>query len=159
MKEHRESPGGDELSDGVFLIIALLGNLVPSLAFLIAPGGEVGDKQEVFLTIYLTTLPLSLALTGIAFIWFRGLFESDRERALASAAIMLVSGFVGLNFGASQADQELLSKVHGPPYFVIPVCAVYILLSYAIYYGAALFFSAFLVSLVVGLWLHEKLPD
>jgi len=159
MEGKRETLTAEDVGNGVFLAILVACTFFPSLAFQIAPGGEVGDKEEAFATIFLTTLPLSLGLTAILFIWFRGLLESDRQRLAASAGIMLVSGFVGLSFGSSQADQEVFSRVHGPPEVVLLGYAAYILFSYALYYGWPLFIAAALVSFVAGLWLHEKLPE
>ncbi len=159
MEDQRKTLTAEEVGNWVFLLIGAACIFIPSLAFQIAPGGEVGDTEEVLSNIYLITLRLSLALTAILFIWFRGLFESDRQRIAASAVLMVISGFIGLSFGTSQLDQELFSKVHGPPELVLVSMAAYILFGYAIYYGLPLFFSAVLVSLVAGLWLHEKLPD
>ncbi len=159
MAESRENPNAEDVSNWVFLAVAIGCNFIPSLAFQIAPGGEVGEKEELFLKIYLITLPLSLAMTGIIFIWLRNLFESDRQRLAASAGLLVVSGLFGLGFGTSQVDQELFAKVHGPPEVVLFAFGAYILFSYAVYYGWALFISSVAVSFAVGLWLHEKLPD
>jgi hypothetical protein len=146
----------ESLGDWLFVVLALVLNLVPSLAYQIAPGGEVGDKQELFITVYLITLPLSVALTAIIFIWLREPF-GEQGNFVASCVILLISGYIGLKLGTRELDEAVFSKVNGHPVVVLFAAAFYILFSYAIYYGVALFLSAVAVSSVAGLWLHERL--
>ena len=147
----------NELGAGLFIAFALLCNLVPSFARAVAPTGEVGDQGEAFFAIYFRTLPLSIALTLIVFIWLKGALDTDRERLVASAVILVISGVIGLGLGTTQVDQEFFSRVHGPGWVVLFEVAAYVILSYAIYYGWALFLCAIGASLFAGLWMHERL--
>jgi hypothetical protein len=153
-----EGPGqltASNLGAGLFTVITVACNIVPSLAYKLAPGGKIDDQTETFLAIYLKTLPLSIALTAVVFIWLKQM-GSPRERLAGSCVILLISGFFGLTFGTSQLDEQLFSRLHGPPEVMLAGAAFYMLFSYAIYYGAALFAAAVAVSFTVGLWLHEK---
>ena len=146
-----------QLGAGLFALFALLCNIVPSFARVVAPTGEVGDQGEAFIAIYFRTLPLSIALTLIVFIWLKEELDSDRDRLVASAVILVVSGFIGLGLGTNQVDQEVFSRIHGPGWVVLFEAAAYVIFSYAIYYGWALFVCAIGASLFAGYWLHEKI--
>jgi hypothetical protein len=146
-----------ELGTGIYFLVAIVCNIFPTLARQLFPGGEIPDDgQTAFLTIYLTTLPLSLALTAVIFIWLKQEFDTDQERLFISAVIMIVSGIVGLGLGTSLADQEFLSQVHGPGWAMLAQVVAYVLFSYALFYGWALFIAAFVTSAIAGFWLHEK---
>jgi hypothetical protein len=146
-----------QLGAGLFALFTIGCNFFPSLARALFPTGEVGDQNEFFLGVYLKTLPLSVALTAIAFIWLKEEFDNPRQRFWCSVGILVVAGFVGLSLGSLQVEESMFSKIHGPAPVVAVGMALYFLAGYAVAYGLPLFIAAIAASAVAGLWLHEKI--
>jgi hypothetical protein len=147
----------EQLGKRLYGVATFLATFAPAVGYAWMPGGELKDAKETFFSVYLATLPLSLALTAVILLYKRHALESDTQRLWASCAILIASGVIGIGIGSSQTDEAAFSGLHGPlPYMVVAV-AVYVIFSYAAYYGLVLFIAAAATSWVAALWVNEKL--
>ena len=149
-------PTADRVGNWLYILLVLVCHLFPSVVHELAPGGLVGARQDAFLVIYFTTLPLSLAATFIFLMLMFDWFDNNKERLVAAGVAIVVSAFVGIGFGASLADVNALSQLPGHPVAKAFQVVALALAAYAIYYGWALFLAAWLSSFVAALWIKEK---
>lgn len=146
-----------EIWSGAYAIATAIANVFPSVAFELVPGGKLEGKSITFVLVYLQTLPLSVAVTGVVLIFARELFDSDQERFAAACGLVIVSSVIGIGLGSSQADLEFLSQVRGNLFAVLVEVAAYALAAYAVVYGFVLWVAGVIAGTVAGLWVHEKL--
>lgn len=154
------APSADSLSarvgNGLYVALWIACTFFPAIGHQLAPGGEVGEKQEAFFAIYIATAPLSLAATFIFLMLFEGWFDNDRERLIAAGVAIVASAAWGIGFGTSYADMYAISQLQGPWYVVAFGVVALALGAYVIFYGWALFIAGVLASLFAALWIHEK---
>jgi len=152
-------PTASQVGNWLYALLVLTTALFPAIGHELFPGGQVGEKQVAFLTIYFAALPLSLAATFICLMLMLDWFEDNRQRLAAAGAAIVVSAVWGIGFGQSSADLNLISQLHGPPHVFLGVLVALALFAHAIYYGPALFIAAWLSSFVAALWIKEKVSQ
>jgi hypothetical protein len=158
MTDETGKPDLGKQGDLIYGLITFVVNLFPAIAEAIFPGGKMEDKGADFLFVYISTLPLSLALTAIGLMWMREWGDSDQARALASVAILTVSAVIGWGFGTAQ-DLAFFEGVHGNAFVWIAYLVAYILGTYLVLYGPALWIAAMIASMWAAHWLNTKLPE
>jgi len=60
-----QQPFSEQVGNGLYALLWFVCTFFPAIGHQIAPGGEVGEKQDAFFAIYIATFPLSLAATFI----------------------------------------------------------------------------------------------
>jgi hypothetical protein len=157
VSEPEAKPDLKKQGDAVYAVVAFLLPFFPTVANQVFPGGKLQGKGDDFWFVYISTLPLSVALTLIGVMWVREWGDDDTTRAWITVAILVASAFVGWGFGSTQ-DLKFFEGVHGPPIVYLAALVGYILATYAILYGAALYVAAIIASGWATHWLDTKLP-
>jgi len=143
-------------SDVRHLIVALILSALPAAAATAFPPAVLEDKNQTFITLYVVTLPWSLALSAIVAGFAGGWFGSDeRKQVLAAAGILLVSAVIGGAIAPGSPWDEHFRG--GPPWVVVAAAIVFVVIGYALMYGWPMWFASFLVAAYAGWWMHEKL--
>ncbi len=163
--EDKTGAAGDWLFFGVTVLAIFV---VPAIGRELFPGGETGDKNLFFWTVYLKTLPLSGILTAIFLMWHRKWpknnmipsgWNPDHFRAALTVGGVLLSGFIGFGFGTNQTENAwLLSHLHYSAIVDIMIVVSYVFASYAFIYGPVLFITSIGSAAWAAWWLHQKLP-
>jgi hypothetical protein len=143
--------------DVLHLVVVLILSALPAAAATAFPPDALADKNQTFITLYVVTLPWSLAVSAIVAGFAGGWFgPDDRKQVLAVAGILLVSAVLG---GAIAPGSPLDEHFQGgPPWVVVSEAIVFGLIGYALMYGWPMWFASFFVAAYVGWWVHEKHP-
>jgi hypothetical protein len=141
--------------DLLHLVAALVLSLLPAAAASAFPPDALAERNETFITLYVVTLPWSLAVAAIvasfAGDWFG---PDDRKHVLAVAAILLVSAVIGGAIAPGSPVGEHFTG--GPPWVLVSEAIVFGVIGYALMYGWPMWFASFFVAAYVGWWVHEK---
>jgi hypothetical protein len=149
-------PSAKAVGNGLYGLLIFVCTFFPAIGHQLAPGGEVGEKQDAFFAIYIATFPLSLAATFIFLMLFFGWFDTDQERLAAAGGAVVLSAIWGIGFGTSYADMSLISDLRGNVLAVAIQLVGLALGAYFVYYGWALFVAGWLASFFAALWIKEK---
>ena len=149
-------PGARSLSDVRHLVVVLVLSALPAAAATAFPPTVLQDKNQTFITLYIVTLPWTLALSAIVAGFAGGWFGPDEmKQVLAAAGILAVSAVIGAAIApGSPLDEHFRG---GPPWVVVAEAIVFVVIGYALMYGWPMWFASFLVAAYVGWWVHETL--
>jgi hypothetical protein len=141
--------------DLLHLVAALILSVLPAAAAAAFPPDVLVDKNETFITLYVVTLPWSLAVAAIVAGFAGGWFgPDDRKQVLAVSGILLVSAVVGAAIAPGSPVAEHFTG--GPPWVVVSEAIVFGLIGYALMYGWPMWIASFFAATYVGWWVHEK---
>jgi hypothetical protein len=147
--------GKRPLSGVVQLIVVLVLSTLPAAAAAALPPAALADTNETFLTLYIVTLPWSLALSAIVGGFAGGWFgPNERKQILAAVGILVVSAVIGGAIAPGSPMDEHFQG--GAPWVVLAELIVFVVIGYALMYGWPMWFASFLVAAYVGWWVHEK---
>lgn len=141
-------PSAGELGSALYLGLVAVLSLVPALATKLGPGADLADKETAFITIYLQTLPLALAMTAVCLLIACRPFEEDVHTFAAAGAIFFLSAVWGIEFAGSGLTEYGSAHIHGPVWVQAAAWGFLSLFAYALTYG----WFMFVASLVVGAW-------
>jgi len=137
------------------LFVILVLSALPAAAAMAFPPAVLADKNESFLTLYVVTLPWSLALSAIVAGFAGGWFGSDeRKQVLAAAGIVLASSAIGAAIAPGSPVDEHFQG--GPPWVVVAEVIVFGVIGYALMYGWPMWFASFFVAAYVGWGVHDR---
>ncbi len=146
--------GGDLIFWGVTILVSF----VPAIGYELVPGGQLEDKGALFWAVYFATLPWAVSITVIVLMLQRNWLESNQDRALAAAALLIGSAVWGWGFGSTLTDLQFLSQVHGNGFAILVQVVAYVVATYAYLYGFVLWFAGLVAGCFAALWLDQKLP-
>jgi hypothetical protein len=148
-------PDARSLSDVRHLVLVLILSVLPAAAAAAFPPTVLDEKNQTFLTLYLVTLPWSLALCAIVVGFVRGWFGPDESKqVLAAAGILVVSAVIGAAIAPGSPLDEHFQG--GPPWVVVAEAIVFVVIGYALMYGWPMWLASFLFAAYVGWWLRER---
>lgn len=141
--------------DVLHVVVALILSALPAAAAAAFPPGALEDTNQTFVTLYLVTLPWSLAVSAITAGFAGGWFGSDdKTRILAVAGILVVSAVIGGAIAPGSSVDEHFTG--GSPVLVASEAMVFCFIGYALVYGWPMWFASFFLAAYVGWWVHEK---
>lgn len=136
------------------VVLFILSALPAAAAAAFGPAALV-DANPTLLTLYVATLPWSLALCAITAGFVGGWFGPDeRKQVLAVAGLLLVSAVIGRALAPGAAVEGHFSG--GSPLVVVSEAIVFSLIGYALVYGWPMWCASFLVAANVGWLVREK---
>jgi len=141
--------------DVLHLVAVLILSALPAAAATAFPPDVLADKNQGFITLYVVTLPWSLAVSAIVASFAGGWFgPDDRKQVLAVAGILLVAAVLGAAIAPGSPLDEHFTG--GPLWVVVSEAIVFGVIGYALMYGWPMWFASFFVAAYVGWWVHEK---
>jgi hypothetical protein len=141
--------------DVLHLVVVLILSALPAAAATAFPPDVLADKNQAFITLYLMTLPWSLAVSAIVAGFAGGWFGPDeRKQVLAVAGILLVTAVLGGAIAPGSPLDEHFTG--GPLWVVVSEAIVFGVIGYALMYGWPMWFASFFAAAYVGWWVHEK---
>jgi hypothetical protein len=141
------------------LVFAFLLSALPAAAAMAFGPSALEESNQTFISLYVATLPWSLALcavtAGLAGGWFG---PDERKQVLAAAGILLVFAVVGRAIApAAPVDVHFQG---GSPVVVASEVIVFGVIGYALVYGWPMWIASFFVAGYVGWLVREKrLPE
>lgn len=141
--------------DRFHLVAVLVLSALPAAAATAFSSSVLADKNQKFITLYVVTLPWTLAVSaivaGLAGGWFG---RSDRKQVLAVAGILGAAAVLGAAIAPGSPSDDHFTG--GPPWVVASEAIVFGVIGYALMYGWPMWLASFFVAAYVGWWVHEK---
>jgi hypothetical protein len=153
-----ETPADESLANLVHVVVlaALYLGAAPLLALNAIPSDVLENRQDLFLFIYVLTLPLAGAVSIVYVGIQRKLFGNEQQQLFACAGILLGGQLIGGALGYAVPDLTTLTWLKGPPLAMAFQLIAFTLCGYWILYGFGLFAASVIVGLYAGYLAHTR---
>jgi hypothetical protein len=159
MAEQRERPGHNtsEVGDIVHSVVALVLSFLPPGLAVAFPSDVLEDKALTFITVYVITLPWTLAITILAAMFFGEYLPHPDGRVTVGviARTLLAAEFVGLALGYTAVPGFGNTASVGHPGYKVVYFIGWTVFGYALIYGLPLFLAGILVGAYCG-WVFDQ---
>jgi hypothetical protein len=137
------------------LVVVLTLSVLPAVAASAFPPSVLEEKNLSFLTLYVVTLPWSLALSAIVAGFAGGWFgPSERKQVFAATGILALSALIGAAIAPGSPSGDHFQG--GAPWVVVAEAIVFGVIGYALMYGWPMWFASFVVAAYVGWWVRDR---